>query len=374
MPPQNPQAHVSHATFRHTPAGDLVAAIEQLAAAHCIEDVIDIVRATARRLLGSDGIAVILREGDFCHYVEEDAIGPLWKGGKFPLTACISGWAMLNRKTAVISDIYLDERIPHDLYRDTFVRSLAMAPVRRDDPIAAIGAYWSQVYDPTPEEIETLTTLAQAASTAMENASLIDQLNRALGDAELVRDELRHRVKNAFAAAQALAKLSMPGDNAAAFSQRLASLARAHQLLDEKLSSQTTLGMADLLEAELQPYRADAPDRLTLSGPPIELDGEQAVTLGLVLNELATNALKYGALSTPTGRLAVSWRMKGGYVAIEWTESDGPEVKAAAAENMGSRLLKRLVEHQLGGVVQRELRPTGAVCSIEFPATQLIGL
>lgn len=359
-------------TFRHTPAGDLVAAIEQLAAARCVEDVVDIVRATARRLLGSDGIALILREGDFCHYVEEDAIGPLWKGGKFPLTACISGWTMLNKARAVIPDIYLDDRIPHDLYRGTFVRSLAMVPVRTEDPVAAIGAYWAQVYNPTSEEIETLVTLAQAAATAIENANLIDQLGKALADAELARDELRHRVKNAFAAGHALARLSIPPGHATPFITRLDALARAHALLDDKLSRQSSLDLADLLAAELEPYRTTSADRITLSGPQIELEADQAIALGLALNELATNSLKYGALSAPGGRLDVSWKMRGGYVAIDWAESDGPRVEPDRAEGTGSRLLKRLVEYQLAGTVRRDLNPAGIACLIEFPISLLV--
>jgi two-component sensor histidine kinase len=361
-------------SFRNTPAGGLVSAIEQLAAARCIEDVIDTVRATARRLLGSDGITIILREGHLCHYVEEDAIGPLWKGGKFPLTACISGWAMLNAEPAIIPDIYADDRIPHDLYRPTFVKSLMMVPVRVDDPIAAIGCYWASNYEPSDEEIETLTTLAQAAATAIENANLIEQLNKALSDAELARDELRHRVKNAFASAGALARLSMPAEHAAPLAARLSALARAHELLDEKLSRQHTVTLQDLIDAELAPYEIDSTGmgRLALAGPQVTIDAEQAVSLGLALNELAANALKYGALSTPRGRLDVTWRIRGGYVVIEWTESDGPEVKAAAAENFGSRLLKRLVEYQLGGAITRELRPTGARCSIEFPLGQVV--
>lgn len=69
----------------------LVDAIDRLAGASAIEDVVEVVRLTARKLIGADGIAVILREGETCHYVEEDALGPLWKGQHFPMIACVSG-------------------------------------------------------------------------------------------------------------------------------------------------------------------------------------------------------------------------------------------------------------------------------------------
>ncbi len=97
----------------------------------------------ARRaaVCSADGVTFVLRDGDMCHYVEEDAIGPLWKGQRFPLNTCISGWAMLNSKTVVLRDIYADDRIPHDAYRKTFVKSLVMVPVRTMAPVAALGAY-----------------------------------------------------------------------------------------------------------------------------------------------------------------------------------------------------------------------------------------
>ncbi len=349
-------------------------AIERLAGAGEMADVVEIVRSTARRLIGSDGIAVILREGDDCRYVEEDAVGPLWKGRNFPLSSCISGWAMLHRRTVAISDIRLDERIPQDLYRDTFVRSLVMTPVRSEDPIGAIGAYWAQVYEAGPEEIDTLETLARATATAMENVRLVAALSKALEEAELARDELRHRVKNAYTATQALASLSLPPEHARALSARIGALARAHDLLDRKLARQDRITLQELVEAELEPYGVDAPGRFKIAGPSVTLPSERALALGLALNELATNALKYGALSVPAGRLDVRWRQEADHLIFEWRESDGPAVQGAAIESFGSRLLKRLVEGQLAGSLRRELKHSGVACVIELPAPEHVGL
>jgi two-component sensor histidine kinase len=345
----------------------LLEAIEELAGAGGMDDVIATLRATARRLIGADGIAVILREGEQCWYVEEDAMGPLWKGHKFPLTSCISGWAMLHKETVVIDDIRGDPRIPQDLYKDTFVLSLLMVPVRSDDPIGAIGAYWSDCYRPTNSQVETLERLARATATAMENVRLIDALSKALADAELARDELKHRVKNAFTATQALAMLTLPTEHHRALNARIAALARAHALLDEKLAHQDSITVADLVAAELEPYAADGDRRLSTGGDDIRLDSAQAVALGLVINELATNALKYGALSTPAGRLDVRWNLRPQRMTLTWRESDGPEVRAAAVESFGSRLLARLVEGQLKGSLSRDIGRTGVSCIIEFP-------
>lgn len=351
----------------------LVEAIEKLAGAGEIDDVIAILRAIARRLIGADGIAVILREHEQCWYVEEDAMGPLWKGHKFPLASCISGWAMLHRQTVIIDDIRSDPRIPQQLFRDTFVRSLLMVPVRSNDPIGAIGAYWSECYRATDEQVHTLERLARATATAMENVRLVSALSKALEDAELARDELRHRVKNAFTAAQALATLTLPVEHHQALNARIAALARAHELLDDKLAHQASITLAELIEAELEPYANEGPGRLSLGGETIRLGSPQAIALGLIVNELATNALKYGALSTPAGRLEVNWRSRDSRVILEWREADGPEVRSAAMENFGSRLLRRLVEGQLKGELRRELAGSGVTCVVEFPLPDVPG-
>jgi hypothetical protein len=121
----------------------LVDATGLLDKARTIEGIGHVLRHHGRGAIGTDGIALILRDGDFCHYFEEDAIGPLWKGQKFPMGVCISGWAMLKRETVCIPDIRLDKRIPYDLYESTFVRSLVMAPAGKNPPVGALGAYWS---------------------------------------------------------------------------------------------------------------------------------------------------------------------------------------------------------------------------------------
>jgi len=368
-----PSASSDRTSLCRTPAGSLIDVIERLASSGDMDEVVEVVRATARRLIGSDGIAVILREGDECRYVEEDAVGPLWKGRNFPLSSCISGWAMVHRRTVVIPDIRLDERIPQDLYRDTFVRSLVMAPVRSDDPIGAIGAYWGQEYEATAEEVEALETLARATATAMEQVRLVAALSKALEEAELARDELRHRVKNAYTATQALASLTLPPDQAGALLARIAALARAHDLLDRKLARQDRITFQELIDAELEPYGVELPGRFKVSGPAVTLRGERALALGLALNELATNALKYGALSVPTGRLDVSWRIQRDHVVLEWRESDGPAVQGAGIESFGSRLLRRLIEGQLAGSLRRHLQNSGVTCTIELPAQELIG-
>ncbi|MDO9353164.1 MAG: HD domain-containing protein [Solirubrobacteraceae bacterium] len=157
----------------------LVEAIQELSVTRTVEDVRSVVRSAARVIAGADGATFVLRDEGQCHYVDEDAISPLWKGLRFPLEACISGWTMLNKRPAVIPDIYADVRIPHDAYRPTFVTSLVMVPIRKGDPIGAIGTYWAKRHHATDEEVELLQALADSTAVAMENARMLLEIERA---------------------------------------------------------------------------------------------------------------------------------------------------------------------------------------------------
>ncbi len=160
----------------HAAWSRLIAAGERLATARSMKAAVDVLRTTAREIAGAEGIAVVLRDGEFCHYAAEDAVGALWTGQRFPMANCISGWAMMNRQTVAIPDIRLDERIPQAAYAPTFVRSLVMVPVGAPRPVAAIGAYWSDVRDHAAETIERLEALARSAATALENIRLIESV------------------------------------------------------------------------------------------------------------------------------------------------------------------------------------------------------
>lgn len=152
--------------------------ITQLSYATEMTEISKIVTAAARKIAGSDGTTFVLKNGDKCHYYDEFAISPLWKGQQFPLSACISGWAMLNKQIAVIPDIYADARIPHDAYKPTFVKSLCMVPVRDIDPIAAIGNYWRDDFKPTDGQLKSLQILANLTAISLEKIQLSGNLQK----------------------------------------------------------------------------------------------------------------------------------------------------------------------------------------------------
>lgn len=168
----------------------LVRAVRDLSLAHSLEEITAVVRNAARDLVHADGATFVLRDQEQCHYVDEDAISPLWKGMKFPLSACISGWCMLYKEQLTIKDIYQDDRIPHDAYRPTFVKSLAMTPIRKNNPIGAIGTYWAESYRPSEEELEALQSLADSTSIAIKNINTLNKLKERTLNLERINQRL----------------------------------------------------------------------------------------------------------------------------------------------------------------------------------------
>lgn len=156
----------------------LLHVIQQLSLARNLSTVQTLVRSAARRLTGCDGATFVLRDGDYCHYLDEDAIAPLWKGQRFPLDQCVSGWCMQNRAQAVIPDVSKDERIPYGIYQHTFIKSMVMVPVRAHAPVGAIGNYWARLHQPRREEVQLLQALADAVSVTLENIQMYAELEQ----------------------------------------------------------------------------------------------------------------------------------------------------------------------------------------------------
>lgn len=186
--------------------------------------------------------------------------------------------------------------------------------------------------------------------------------------------ELNHRVKNTLATVQSIAVQTLRGAGVPrmvsdAFEARLFALSRTHdQLTREQWQSADLKQLAEDLFA---PYRMIGRDRVRLSGRSIALPPRVALTLALVLNELATNAAKYGALSTDDGVLDLSWDVTGvdgeQRLRILWRESGGPPVTPPARRGFGSRFLEKSVRDELNGSTEIAFDPDGVRCAIEVP-------
>lgn len=368
-----------------TPETDLltlIETIEALSATRTISEVAEVVRKAARKVSGADGIAFVLRDNSQCWYFDEDAIGPLWKGKRFPLTACISGWAMLNRQTVIIPDIYLDDRIPHDAYRPTFVKSLMMTPVRLEDPVAAIGAYWAQEHVPSPEIVRKLQVIARATASALESGRLHDSLVDARHHGTFLLQELDHRVKNTLAIVQSISRQTLrstpnPEAFAETFENRILALSRAHELLTRRAWGRAELH--EILEKALAPFSPDLAERFDIIGPALTFSAETSVSVHMTLHELAVNAAKHGALTTLEGRVVIRWTVDDAatppMLSLTWREIGGPELSGhPGRKGFGTQMIERGLARDLGGKASLDFTPQGVVYSLRAPLSQRMSL
>jgi PAS domain S-box-containing protein len=193
---------------------------------------------------------------------------------------------------------------------------------------------------------------------------------------ELLMGELRHRVKNLLAvirslSARTLAHAASLEAFGRAFEGRLSGLAGAHDLLVE--SHWQGAGLGALIRAQLSPWLAQT-GRLRLAGEELVLPAEAALTLGMTLHELATNAAKYGALSSEAGEVDVAWRREtaaaGDELVLLWQERGGPPVRPPERRSFGSELIERGIAYGLGGTARLEFPPDGLRCELRLPLAQ----
>lgn len=183
---------------------------------------------------------------------------------------------------------------------------------------------------------------------------------------ELLANELSHRVKNVLAVVQAIALQSFRGCNPhqiAAFTSRLAALGTAQDLLIQTVWQSASI--RDVVEKALAPHAPEG--RCTVAGADQTIDGKRALALALALHELATNAVKYGALSNDTGRVLVEWRVADGTLRLRWSENGGPPVEKPGPPGFGTRIVTRNLAAEFNGVVDMQHKPAGVVLTLTAP-------
>lgn len=355
----------------------IVDVVQQLSMARSMERVVEIVSRAARNLTNADGATFILREADKVYYVDENAIGPLWKGRKFPISGCISGIAITRREAIFIPEVEFDPRIPFDLYKETFVKSLFMVPVRMDNPIAAIGIYWAKKHDLTPEEKETLTAIANSTSIAIENIQLLLSLqesNDSLSKSLKARDEflsiVSHELKTPLSAlklqlqmTQKKFKITEPNLHTdqvnKTFDRSLIQVDSLTKLVSKLLDfsliqlemislDYTPLNLSQVLGEMIEAYRTQLQSincDLTLK---IEDDivGEwDKERLGQIVNNIFSNIIKY-APGTPVSVCANKFKN----AAVLLFEDSGPGIPQEFQERMFQRFERAKSRHNISGM------------------------
>ena len=200
----------------------------------------------------------------------------------------------------------------------------------------------------------------------------VSERRRSSDQRTVLLQELNHRVKNSLATVQSIASQTFRyTDTREAFQQtfeaRLMALAKTHDLLTK--NDWETASLRELLLAELEPYGGNESSRFAIDGEDVRLASPVALALGLVFHELATNAVKYGALSVPGGRVEIGWKIGDGERRLRWhwSETGGPPVKKPARRGVGTRVIEKGLMHEFGGEARIDFDPSGVRCSIDLP-------
>jgi two-component sensor histidine kinase len=209
----------------------------------------------------------------------------------------------------------------------------------------------------------------------VEGVDITDHM-RAEEHLRLINDELQHRVKNTLTVVSAIASQTLRGtsndDALNKFQNRLAAFATAHDSLTT--ANWAAGGVRNIVQGALTPHRS-ADDRFSISGPDIILGAKPALSLALAIHELATNAVKYGALSDDCGRVRIEWdeRFDGGMPTFHflWQEADGPAVVEPSSLGFGSLLIRRVLEADFGPNVETLYQERGLICRLSAPMANI---
>lgn len=228
---------------------------------------------------------------------------------------------------------------------------LAKAEIHRDDlgkPIKLIGAHIDITARRTAEE-----------------------------QRELIARELQHRIGNIFSVVSSLISMAARAEPAAAkfadeIVARIASLNRAHGIVLDAKSGESSDNLPDLIGRLIAPYNADGEARISVAGDKVDIGRSSSTSIALIIHELATNAVKHGALSAPAGNVRIDVKSSGERVILRWEERDGPVIIGSPKrQGFGSLLVDRAAKAQLGASMQFDWKPAGLVVEIEIPADKI---
>jgi len=187
--------------------------------------------------------------------------------------------------------------------------------------------------------------------------------------------ELNHRVKNTLANVLSIIALTRRraeslDDFADSLIGRVRALSATHDLLSQ--TDWSNAPISKVIYSELAPYMQDGEKHVEITGPEVSLAPNDALSLGLAVHELATNAAKYGALSTTEGRVSIEWTLLSPEVVeVRWREMGGPPVRAPEKRGFGRDLIEKIVAQELKAEVELEFRPEGVECRLRVPVRQL---
>jgi PAS domain S-box-containing protein len=235
--------------------------------------------------------------------------------------------------------------------------------------------FWAEVFiNPVHDE---------KGAVVQHFVSLVDTTRHKLAqqNAAMLIDELNHRVKNTLATVQsivvqAVRNSSDPQVVRESIETRIAAMSRSHDLLGREKWEGT--GLRDLVREALAPFSVTEgrAERFTIDGKNVRLLPKATLALGIAFNELATNAVKYGAFSNEAGTISIKWSLEGKgddrRLCLHWREKDGPPVSPPSRKGFGTRVIEQGLAHELDGKIELNYEPAGIVCIIDVPAPQVV--
>ena len=245
--------------------------------------------------------------------------------------------------------------------------------------LGTFANYYREPKEPTERDLETIAMVTRTTAIALERSINEQARERAEAQRNLLLRELNHRVKNVFALVDSLLMMSARSatsaqDFSVAVRGRLGALNRAHQLVQPGLSEAEIVDpcavpLERVIADILQPYADPGSEKISLSGPDVQISPKSITNMALILHELATNAAKYGALKHAEGRLLVSWTVSD-VLSLEWSER-GFAPSPPSKTGFGGTLTKRTVESQFKGSIEYRWEPCGLDILIRLPKLSL---
>jgi PAS domain S-box-containing protein len=244
------------------------------------------------------------------------------------------------------------------------VRVVEILNYRKDGSTFWNSLHIGPVYDDAGE-------LTHLYGSQWDVTDLVEERNRLAIQLE-VAEELQHRTGNLFGVISAIVNLSARGETdvpglVRKIGNRLVALGKAHAIsISGARTASSSSDLYDLVATILEPYRAQDGDRIAIRGAMVQVPRDAVTPLGLMLHELATNALKYGALSTPGGTVTLSWAHEDGRLRLIWTEEAGRAVEAPEVGGSGTRMIGRVMG-AIGGTVTSDWPPAGLRATVDMP-------
>jgi len=373
-------------------------AMEELCSARTQEEVVRISAMLAHKACNVDSISIVLTSGEQFHYAPASKPDSISQAVRSKVIVRMSELVVETAQTAVVPDIHRDERTRSHTNGSTFARSLVVVPVGGRVPFAAITYAWVQERWPAATDVLVLEALARAAGLALvyrlgqshsetDEHDSVNQWLESAADAEGLRGperqqrvaaaELQHRVRNVLGLVRSLVRRTAETsasteEYAEHLEARISALARTQGLAMRRLAE--GIDLEELIDAEFIAH-AVREGKVASAGPVVRLSVKAAETLALALHELATNAVKFGALSTPEGRITVTWRMEvdreDPCVRVEWIETGVLSCPPQPLRRgFGLDLIERTVPYELRGGSRISFEPGGVHCVIDIPFTR----